>query len=145
LAKQQAITRQAAMQTKRLSCRLGFTAGITQFPHHRHLPRSSPCPARANMLQRRYQPTFNHGRERNMDRSVISILEEVAQRKPHTLRGQDMLNSLNLDSLDIVTLIVEIDTAFGVTISPADYAACERVDDLVKLVHDAAGPRSAAA
>jgi acyl carrier protein len=87
---------------------------------------------------------FTEG-ERIMNKSVISILEEIAQRKPHTLRGQDVLNMLNLDSLDIVTLIVEIDTAFGVTISPADYAACERVDDLVKLVHDSAGPRSAAA
>ena len=80
-----------------------------------------------------------------MAKNVVSILEEIAQRKPHTLRGQDVLNSLHLDSLDIVTLIVEIDTAFGVTISPADYAACECVDDLVKRVHDSAGPRSAAA
>ena len=80
-----------------------------------------------------------------MEKSVISILEEISQRRPQTLRGQDRLDSLNLDSLDIVTLIVEIDKAVAVTISPSDYADCEHVDDLAKRVHDAAGPRSAAA
>ena len=80
-----------------------------------------------------------------MDKSVVSILEEIAQKKPQALRGNESLNSLNLDSLDIVTLIVEIDTAFGVTISPAQYAHCERVDDLAALVGRLRTPGSAAA
>ena len=80
-----------------------------------------------------------------MAKNVLSILEEIAQKKPNTLRGNEALRDLNLDSLDIVTLIVEIDTAFGVTISPADFANCERVNDLAALVRNAQGPRSAAA
>jgi acyl carrier protein len=80
-----------------------------------------------------------------MDSSVTSILEKIRELQPKTLHGNELLSALNLDSLDIVTLIVEIDAVFGVTISPEQIAGCARIEDLANLVRNEKPWRSSAA
>ena len=77
--------------------------------------------------------------------NIDQLLERILELKPRTLRGHEVLRELNLDSLGIVILIKEIDDATGVTISPGQFAQCERIDDLAVLVHKEKGSRSAAA
>jgi acyl carrier protein len=80
-----------------------------------------------------------------MEKRVASIIEKIRELQPNTLHGNELLSALNLDSLDIVTLIVEVDAAFGVTISPEQIATCARIDDLAVLIRNEKPPRTAAA
>jgi acyl carrier protein len=80
-----------------------------------------------------------------VEKSVASILEKIRELPPKTLQGNELLSALDLDSLDIVTLIVEVDDAFGVTISPEQIANCKRIEDLANLIRSEKPPRSSAA
>lgn len=79
-----------------------------------------------------------------LDKMVTSILERILELKPRTLKGNEVLRELSLDSLGIVILIKEIDDATGVTISPGQFAQCERIEDLATLIQKEKGTRSAA-
>ncbi len=80
-----------------------------------------------------------------MEKRVASVLEEILDLKPRTLHGSTPISTLNLDSLDMVSLIAEIDAVFGVTISPVQIADCERIDDLEALVKPGKSAHSSAA
>jgi acyl carrier protein len=80
-----------------------------------------------------------------MEKSIASILEEILELKPKTLRDNDILSSLNLDSMDTINLIADVDSVFGVTISPTNLADCRRIEDLANLIEDRRQRRSSAA
>lgn len=64
---------------------------------------------------------------------VFDALENILRMQPGTLRGSELVSSLNWDSIDIMDFIAEADKKFGVTLFPASIAECKRVDDLVAL------------
>jgi acyl carrier protein len=64
----------------------------------------------------------------------LSLLDELLELSPGTLKGSELLGSLEgWDSLAVMSFIAMVDEHSGLTVSPKAIVACKTVDDLAKL------------
>jgi acyl carrier protein len=79
--------------------------------------------------------------------TLLNLLEEeMGESYPLLTDDQDLRASLNLDSVDVVGLVMRIEREFRVRLATEDLAAVKRVGDLLdvmeaKLMAQADGPR----
>ncbi len=69
-------------------------------------------------------------------REFLSLLEEVIEADPGTIKGTETLEDLGWDSLSVLGFIAAIDERFGFDISPKELNKCKTVDDLMALLGD---------
>ncbi|HEX5732555.1 MAG TPA: acyl carrier protein [Blastocatellia bacterium] len=69
-------------------------------------------------------------------REFLSLLEEVIEADPGTIKGTETLEELGWDSLSVLGFIASIDERFGVDISPKELNKCKTVSDLIALLGD---------
>ncbi|MGP0063603.1 MAG: acyl carrier protein [Isosphaeraceae bacterium] len=69
-------------------------------------------------------------------RTTLSNLleEEMGQSYPELADDQDLRESLNLDSVDVVGLVMRIEREFRVRLATEELAAVRRVGDLLSLM-----------
>jgi acyl carrier protein len=69
-------------------------------------------------------------------RTTLSNLleEEMGQSYPDLTDDQDLRESLNLDSVDVVGLVMRIEREFRVRLATEELAAVRRVGDLLSLM-----------
>ena len=64
-------------------------------------------------------------------------MDEVLDVKPGTVKGRDLLDSLDLwDSVAVVWFIGMADEKYGATIPPKRVAECKNIDDLAALIRE---------
>ena len=69
-------------------------------------------------------------------REFLSLLEEVIEADPGTIKGTETLEDLAWDSLSVLGFIAAMDERFGLDISPKELNKCKTVDDLIALLGD---------
>lgn len=52
----------------------------------------------------------------------------------NTLNNQDQLKKFNIDSLDIIEIVMAIEELFNIEIEDNEYETAQTVDDIIKLV-----------
>ena len=69
-------------------------------------------------------------------RSTLSTLleEEMGQSYPELTDDQELRESLNLDSVDVVGLVMRIEREFRVRLATEELATVRRVGDLLSLM-----------
>jgi acyl carrier protein len=65
---------------------------------------------------------------------VVESIIEVTAMSVIDLEGNPKLSDLHLDSLDIVELMLELESQFNLVIDEKDLASCVTVEDIVKLI-----------
>ncbi len=70
----------------------------------------------------------------NIKKRVHSILHDMSSKE--TISDRDNLQELGLDSLDMVTLLLEVEDAFGITLDESDMNPydLQTVEDVIHLV-----------
>jgi acyl carrier protein len=67
--------------------------------------------------------------------TLLHLLEEeMGESYPMLTDDQDLRESLSLDSVDVVGLVMRIEREFRVRLSPEELAAVKRVGDLLDLM-----------
>jgi acyl carrier protein len=69
-------------------------------------------------------------------REFLSLLEEVIEADPGTIKGTETLEELAWDSLSVLGFIAAMDEQFGLDISPKELSKCKTVSDLMALLGD---------
>lgn len=73
--------------------------------------------------------------DRNEIRTILAELVEETLGEPREVQpDQDLREGLGLDSVDLFSLIIEIQTRFRIKIDSAELEPIRRVDDLVSLI-----------
>jgi acyl carrier protein len=85
-------------------------------------------------------------REQLRSRLLNLLEEEMGESYPLLSDDQDLRESLNLDSVDVVGLVMRIEREFRVRLATEELATVKRVGDLLdlmesKLVASPEGPR----
>ncbi len=77
-------------------------------------------------------------------RTTLSNLleEEMGQSYPELADDQDLRESLNLDSVDVVGLVMRIEREFRVRLATEELATVRRVGDLIDLMEAKLAERS---
>jgi acyl carrier protein len=66
---------------------------------------------------------------------LLSLLEEeMGEPYPSLSDDQDLRESLGLDSVDVVGLVMRIEREFRIRLAPEELAATRRVGDLLELM-----------
>ena len=67
--------------------------------------------------------------------TLMDLLEqEMGESYPTLTDDQDLRESLNLDSVDVVGLVMRIEREFRIRLAPDELAASRRVGDLLDLL-----------
>jgi acyl carrier protein len=75
--------------------------------------------------------------------TLVSLLEEeMGEPFPSLSDDQDLRESLGLDSVDVVGLVMRIEREFRVRLAPEELAGTRRVGDLLDLMEAKLGARS---
>ncbi len=84
--------------------------------------------------------------ERAEIRTILAELVEETLGEPRDVQpDQDLREGLGLDSVDLFSLIIEIQTRFRIKIGSEELEPIRRVDDLVSLIADKIAVRPQAA
>jgi acyl carrier protein len=81
-----------------------------------------------------------------MDRATLRktladlLKDNVGQSYDDLADGDDLRTGLGLDSVDLVTLVIEVQARFGVEIASATLAQLKTVGDLLDLLQERLGP-----
>lgn len=72
-----------------------------------------------------------------MDKTEICvILDEVMELDEGTIKGDEILEELEWESISVVSFIALVDEEFEIVLSAEKIVECISVDDLVKLVQN---------
>jgi acyl carrier protein len=72
-------------------------------------------------------------------RKIIELIEEIMEVDEGTIRGGEVLESLDgWDSLKVVMFIATVDENYNITLSPQKIADANTIGDLVELVNQQA-------
>jgi acyl carrier protein len=65
----------------------------------------------------------------------LALLEELLELEQGSIKVSDQLNQLeDWDSLAVISLLVEVDKHFGITLEPEKVVASQTINDLIKLL-----------
>ena len=65
----------------------------------------------------------------------LELIDELLEKEPGTLKGPELLEDNDWDSLSVISFIALVDEHFGFTVSPSELAKCVSVEDLVSLLN----------
>lgn len=65
---------------------------------------------------------------------IYVILDEVLELDEGTIKGDEVLEELEWESISIVSFIALVDEKFEIVLSAEKIVECQTVDDLVQLV-----------
>ena len=78
--------------------------------------------------------------------TLVGLLENcVGEKVDHLDDEQDLREGLKLDSVDLVTLVIEIQSKFSIQIASDELNQLVRVGDVLDLIQAKIGPKSSAA
>jgi acyl carrier protein len=79
--------------------------------------------------------------------ALVEMLEHsTGEQHPNLSEDQNLRESLKLDSIDFVALVIEVQSRFGIQIASEELLPLQRVGDLLDLIQKKLpAPRSAAA
>lgn len=100
----------------------------------------------APIPEARHQEPPRMSNRETMRTTLMNLLEqEMGEPCPTLTDDQDLRESLNLDSVDVVGLVMRIEREYRVRLAPEELAGIQRVGDLLDLMEAklAAGPRQA--
>lgn len=66
-------------------------------------------------------------------RKICNIVAEVIDRDEDTVKPEDYLSDLYMDSLDIVDAVIHIEKEFGIKMFDDEIYRCKTVQDLINL------------
>lgn len=66
---------------------------------------------------------------------VEVIAQTVSKSKVHSLSSESSIQSLDLDSIDVMELTMELEGRFSIELDPVDLEECATIGDLVKLIN----------
>lgn len=71
----------------------------------------------------------------NIDEEIRRIFAEVVCCMPHEIYNDSTFNSLVLDSMDEVEVLVGIEHHFQISIEDHEFFKCKNVKEVIDLVH----------
>jgi acyl carrier protein len=78
--------------------------------------------------------------------TLVELLENcVGEQVGHLADDQDLREGLKLDSVDLVTLVIEIQSKFSIQIASEELNKLVRVGDVLDLIQAKTAPKSSAA
>lgn len=67
-----------------------------------------------------------------MFEKICAVLAEQLNRKAEDIKATDRINEdLNADSIDVVSMLMELEETYGITIPEEDYDKIKTVQDIV--------------